>query len=272
MNKHLTTLTKSKLASKLFKKNIYYKNEYLNPTGSHKDRECKFILEKNKKKNFSGVGCASTGNLAISLSYFSKIYNKDCYIWVQKKTPPKKVKILKSLKAKVFFKNNNLDQIYKSSNKFMKENKILNFNPNINKDKISANKEIAKEIFNQNKNIDLVLCTINNGSLFLGLYDYIKKFKNKFLVGVYTYSEKATSIRGLNLNENKNLLKDIKNNKHSKLIEAKDFEIKKSQKIFNKEKIFLEYDCSAMLVALDKIDLKKYKNICCVLSGNINKV
>ncbi len=48
MNKNYTPLVKSKIASKIFKTNIFYKQENLNPTGSHKDRECKYILSKKK--------------------------------------------------------------------------------------------------------------------------------------------------------------------------------------------------------------------------------
>ena len=84
LKKKYTPLTKSKIASQIFKREIFYKHEYLNPTGSHKDRECEYILNKKKNQNFSSVGCASTGNLAISLAYYAKKYNKKCHIWVRK--------------------------------------------------------------------------------------------------------------------------------------------------------------------------------------------
>ena len=48
MNKNYTPLVKSKIASKIFKTNIFYKLENLNYTGSHKDRECKYILSCSK--------------------------------------------------------------------------------------------------------------------------------------------------------------------------------------------------------------------------------
>ncbi len=267
MNKNYIPLVKSDFASKLFKTNIFYKQENLNPTGSHKDRECSYILSKKSNQNYNSVGCASTGNLAISLAYFARKYNKVCHIWIRKNTPKKKIKILKKFKPKIYIENYSLNKLYQISNNFMKKNKILNLNPRINKDKIIANKIIGKEILYQNKKIDLFICTINNGSLFLGIYDYIKKFKNKSLIGVYTYSKKASSINGLNLYENKNLLSKFENNKHIKLIEVKDNEIKKKQYIFSKEKLKLEYDCSTMLAVLNKINLKNFKNICCILSG-----
>ena len=66
MSKNYTPLIKSDLASKIFNTNIFYKLENLNYTGSHKDRECKYILSKQQNRNYNSVGCASTGNLAIS--------------------------------------------------------------------------------------------------------------------------------------------------------------------------------------------------------------
>ncbi len=267
MNKNYTPLVKSKIASKIFKTNIFYKQENLNPTGSHKDRECKYILSKKKNLKLNSVGCASTGNLAISLAYFAKKYNKECHIWIKRKTPISKIKILKNYEPKIYVKNESLTDLYEISNDFMKKKNILNLNPSTNKDKIIANKIIGKEILNQNKKIDLFICTINNGSLFLGIYHYIKKYKNKFLVGVYTYSKKASSISGLNLYEDKKLLSKFKTIKNTKIIEVKDHEIKRNQHIFHKEKLNLEYDCSSMLAVLEKINLKKFENICCILSG-----
>lgn len=265
--KNYIPLIKSNAASKIFNTNIFYKLENLNPTGSHKDRECKYILTKKNNFNYDAVGCASTGNLAISLAYYAKKYNKKCHIWIKKNTPQKKIKILENFKSKIYIKNQSLNKLYLTSNKFMKRKNILNLNPRINKDKIAANKIIGEEIINQNKKIDLFICTINNGSLFLGIYESIKKFKNKSLIGVYTYSKKASSINGLNLNEDNKLLSKFKNNYRIKLIEAKDSEIKKNEHIFYKDKLKLEYDCSSMLAVLKKIDLKKFKNICCILSG-----
>ena len=58
--------------SQIYKKDVWLKLEILNPTGSHKDRESVLLIKEAKKKNFKSIGCASTGNLAISLAFFSK--------------------------------------------------------------------------------------------------------------------------------------------------------------------------------------------------------
>jgi len=53
--------------SKAHNARIYGKLELFNPTGSHKDRESWEVLRDMKNKGFDAVGCASTGNAAISL-------------------------------------------------------------------------------------------------------------------------------------------------------------------------------------------------------------
>ena len=57
----------------------------------------------------------------------------------------KKIKILKKYNPNIYFKKQNLLELYDSSNKIMKKNNILNLNPKINKDKIIANKSIEKK-------------------------------------------------------------------------------------------------------------------------------
>ena len=45
-------------------KNLYIKNDSVNPTFSFKDRPAGVAVSKAKEMNLSAVGCASTGNLA----------------------------------------------------------------------------------------------------------------------------------------------------------------------------------------------------------------
>lgn len=61
----MTPLTKAeKLGEKLGLKNLYIKNDSVNPTFSFKDRPAGVAVSKAKEFGLSAVGCASTGNLA----------------------------------------------------------------------------------------------------------------------------------------------------------------------------------------------------------------
>ena len=61
----MTPLSKAeKLGAKLGLKNLYIKNDSVNPTFSFKDRPAGVAVSKAKEFGLSAVGCASTGNLA----------------------------------------------------------------------------------------------------------------------------------------------------------------------------------------------------------------
>ena len=61
----MTPLSKAeKLGEKLGLKNLYIKNDSVNPTFSFKDRPAGVAVSKAKEFGLSAVGCASTGNLA----------------------------------------------------------------------------------------------------------------------------------------------------------------------------------------------------------------
>jgi len=83
--------------------NLYFKREDLNPTGSAKDRALPLQIENLIKKNFKSAVISSTGNAAISASFYCKQANIPLTIFVSPKIDPKKLslldgRILKSLK------------------------------------------------------------------------------------------------------------------------------------------------------------------------------
>ena len=100
----------SKVISQHFKKKVFLKLENQNLTGSHKDRECRHLIDLAIKKKYKKIGCASTGNLAISLAFYSKLNNLKCFIWLNKKTYL--IKLLEELGAKVTLKKVTLKDLY----------------------------------------------------------------------------------------------------------------------------------------------------------------
>ena len=65
INAGMTPLIKANaLGEKLGLKNLYIKNDSVNPTFSFKDRPAGVAISKAKEFGLSSVGCASTGNLA----------------------------------------------------------------------------------------------------------------------------------------------------------------------------------------------------------------
>lgn len=127
---------------------------------------------------------------------------------------------------------------------------------------MKANKNITLEILKENKNIQGIVASVNNGSHFLGLSSSSKKTK---FIGVISKSNLAKSINANSMVE----IKNLKNNKPLRLIEANDVDILRGFKLLYKEGIFVEGSSCAIIGSLKKI--KKIKNICCVLSGSAHK-
>lgn len=246
----------SKKISKHFDKQVYLKLESHNLTGSHKDRESIKLINLATKKKYKKIGCASTGNLAISLAFYARLNNLKCFVWLNKKTYL--IKLLEELGAKVTLKKISLKNLYYESNNFFKENKILSANPGVYEQKLDANRIITSEILKKKNKFQCIVSSVNNGSHLLGLSKNLKQPK---FYGVYSKSKLAKSINAFSLTEIKNKKKIGKLN----LIKANEKEIIKGFGLLAKEGIFVDGSSSAIIGSLNKV---KYKKICCVLSGS----
>ena len=83
-----TSLYKCKnLGEKLGMKNLYIKNEGLNPTGAFKDRGTMVEVTKALEMNKKAIICASTGNMAASVSAYAAKAKIPCHIMVPEGTP-----------------------------------------------------------------------------------------------------------------------------------------------------------------------------------------
>ena len=78
----MTPLTKAeKLGEVLGLKNLYIKNDSVNPTFSFKDRPAGVAISKAKELGLSAVGCASTGNLASATAAHAAKGGFPCHIF-----------------------------------------------------------------------------------------------------------------------------------------------------------------------------------------------
>ncbi|APC96358.1 PLP-dependent cysteine synthase family protein [Francisella frigiditurris] len=83
------------------KHNLFAKCEWLNPTGSIKDRVGKYIIEHLKNENIlkpqQPIVEASSGNMGTSLAAIAKYYNHPVYITCPEKTGSMKRSMIKQL-------------------------------------------------------------------------------------------------------------------------------------------------------------------------------
>lgn len=82
INAGMTPLVKAdKLGEKLGLKNLYIKNDSVNPTFSFKDRPAGIAISKAKEFGMTAVGCASTGNLASATAAHAAKGGFPCYVF-----------------------------------------------------------------------------------------------------------------------------------------------------------------------------------------------
>ena len=78
----MTPLIKAEqLGKELGLKNLYVKNDSVNPTFSFKDRPAGIAVSKAKEFGLSAVGCASTGNLASATAAHAAKGGFPCYVF-----------------------------------------------------------------------------------------------------------------------------------------------------------------------------------------------
>ncbi|MEP0823859.1 MAG: threonine synthase [Nitrososphaera sp.] len=82
LNAGLTPLQNAEqLGKKLGLKNLYIKNDSVNPTFSFKDRPAGVAVSRAKETMLKAVGCASTGNLAAATAAHAAKGGLPCYIF-----------------------------------------------------------------------------------------------------------------------------------------------------------------------------------------------
>src|SRR5260370_20899473 len=87
-----TPLVKAeRLGEELGLRNLYLKNDSMNPTNSFKDRVVSVAISWARSQGFETMACASTGNLANAVAAYSARAGLDCFVFIPVDLEPPKV-------------------------------------------------------------------------------------------------------------------------------------------------------------------------------------
>jgi len=263
-----TPVIRSKNLSEKFGCDIWLKMELWNPTGSHKDRESLKIIEECRQRNVKDIGCASTGNFGISLAYYAKISGLKCHVWLPSaRAYPTVMSLLRAFSAEIHLLDCDLGELYPSSSEEMHTLNIYDFNPGKCPAKIAGNREIGQEIAEQLKDVDTVVCCLNNGTHLLGIAEGVRE-AGVHIIGVYSYSGFASGIKGFNQAEGASRIQEAISLSGGSSIEATDKDLRDGILALYNDGIVPEASSAAVVGVLPKVDLSHSKCICCVISGN----
>ncbi|HZV48146.1 MAG TPA: threonine synthase [Candidatus Dormibacteraeota bacterium] len=80
-----------RLGAELGLRNLYLKNDSMNPTNSFKDRVVSVAISWARAHGFETIGCASTGNLANAVAAYAARAGLECYVFLPRDTEAEKL-------------------------------------------------------------------------------------------------------------------------------------------------------------------------------------
>ena len=172
----VTPITKANTLSRQLKNNIFLKREDLQPVFSFKVRGAYNKISKIKKISPDRpVIAASAGNHAQGVAYSAKKLGLKSIIVMPITTPLIKINAVKSLGGKVVFFGDNFDEAYNHAVSLAKKENYSFIHPYDDKEVISGQGTIGKEIIEQtDSKIEAVFVPVGGGGLLAGVGAYIK--------------------------------------------------------------------------------------------------
>ncbi len=107
-----TPLVKAdRLGAELGLRNLYLKNDSMNPTNSFKDRVVSVAISWARAHGFETIACASTGNLANSVAAYAARAGLECFVFVPMDLEPAKVASISVFDPNVVTVHGNYDDV-----------------------------------------------------------------------------------------------------------------------------------------------------------------
>jgi len=264
---------------KMYGINLFFKMEYLMPSGSFKDRGTYVTISKLKEKQVKEIVLDSSGNAGISFSLFGRSEGIKVHVFIPSYTSEGKKKLLKKLGATVHeIDGSRMDTHIQAKNSNLGEYVSHWYNPYF----IEGTKIIAYETYEQIGEVDYVISPVGSGGIFTGIY---KGFKDLDIYPVMI----AVQARGYESlcerSENKSMLAEgifipnpprrremmkILDMSEGRCISVDDSEIIKALQELSSMGFIVEPTSAVVFAAFKKIvkDIKKNAKVLIPLTGS----
>ncbi|CAJ0945685.1 unnamed protein product, partial [Mesorhabditis belari] len=173
-----TPCTKSLQLSSLYGMDLYFKKEYLQVTGSFKERGARYALSHlTDQERQRGVIAASAGNHALALSYHGKSLGIPVTVVMPVFAPIMKISLCRGYGATVILKGNNISKAKDYAMRLGKEKGLKYVNGYDAPDILAGQGTIGLEILEQVPDVDAVLVPVGGGGLIAGVAVAVKTLK-----------------------------------------------------------------------------------------------
>ncbi len=190
-----TPVIRSRRLSKSLDAEIFLKLEIFQPTHSFKVRGAfNAILALPEDVRKKGVVTASGGNHGLGVALACSTLNIPCKVYLPIGTPNVKVNAINQLQAQVTLHGQVWDDANKLAQEVARKDGKAYIHP-FNDPKVMAGQAtIATELFDQLKNIDVIIASIGGGGLISGIISAVKHFSpNTRVYGVETQGADSLS-------------------------------------------------------------------------------
>jgi len=267
---------------------IWAKAEYQNPTGSFKDRGSIVEVKEALKQKKSGVICASTGNMAASISAYAAKAKLNCIVVVPENTPENKLRQALVCGAKLIKVKGNYDICVKRAKEIAeKENLLLCGDYALRR---FGQRTIGKELAQSKINFDVFIVPVGNGTLGCAISEGLAE-KEKFPMFIGVQGEGSNPIYHAWINKKEiNPIKNPKtaasamkvgnpldgkltldwiNKTNGCMLSASDKEIAGAQILLAKQEgIYVEKSSAATLIALKQNVVKNNSKVVLIFTGS----
>ncbi len=173
-----------RLSKELGLRELYVKDDTINPTGSFKDRPSTVAVTKALELGYKAIGCASTGNLAAATAAHSAKAGIPCYVFIPADTEQSKILQATAYGARIIAVDGTYDEANRLAAQASDEYKWGLVNINIRPYYVEGSKTLGFEICEQlgwkvPKNI---VIPIGSGALLCAIWRGFKQFRDLGLI------------------------------------------------------------------------------------------
>ncbi|NJE49132.1 pyridoxal-phosphate dependent enzyme [Thermococcus sp. 9N3] len=155
----------------------FFKLDYLQPTGSFKDRGTWVTVSKLLDEGITEVVLDSSGNAALSFALYGLANGIRVHAFVSYDTSPSKLLLLPALGAVVHYVDGDRMAVHERAVEFSERSGITYVSHWLNPYFLEGTKTIAFELYEQLGVPDWILAPTGSGTLFLGLWKGFSELK-----------------------------------------------------------------------------------------------
>lgn len=174
----MTPCTESLALSELTGARVFCKQEFLQRTGSFKERGARnALLQLSPEQLKHGVIAASAGNHALGLSWHGRSLGIAVTVVMPRFAPLTKVMRCRKFGANVILHGDTFDECRNEAVRLSEEKQLTYIHPFDDLDVIAGQGTIALEILEQTPDVEVILIPVGGGGLLSGMATVIRELK-----------------------------------------------------------------------------------------------